>query len=328
MKQRVGRVPLLADFMAADSIDPEILANKKKNYAQFLIGEKEPVEINEYENRLLTFLAAELLNGKRRHELILLDDLLNQATVTEKELKQQLKDAGCLVDGATLASMRRVLDLTFYNKKAAPSRADYGGRPIVIFDQTTQNYQLNDELRDSLKNDAWFSRLWQDGIKTGLLRAKRYQADRRFTLGEKYTRKDVMRLVNNVVNTTAQSIGGYFFNEHDGVIFVTYHKAKNISRSIQYEDQFLNDHIMHYFSTGKRRLDSPDVKKFMDGQRRLSLFVKKSDADDDKTFYYLGTCRYMQGSARQEQHDGKPIVSMNLELDQPVPYTRYHSLID
>ncbi|MCQ5003422.1 DUF3427 domain-containing protein, partial [Escherichia coli] len=70
----------------------------------------------------LTFLDAELLNGKRRHELILLDDLLNQATVTEKELKQQLKDAGCLVDGATLASMRHVLDLTFYNKNAAPSR--------------------------------------------------------------------------------------------------------------------------------------------------------------------------------------------------------------
>ncbi|MCQ5017906.1 hypothetical protein NE474_16735, partial [Anaerostipes hadrus] len=58
-----GRVPLLADFMAADSIDPEILANKKKNYAQFLIGEKEPVAINDYENRLLTFLDAELLNG-------------------------------------------------------------------------------------------------------------------------------------------------------------------------------------------------------------------------------------------------------------------------
>ncbi|MFY4495431.1 DEAD/DEAH box helicase [Limosilactobacillus mucosae] len=328
MKQRVGRVPLLADFMAADSIDPEILANKKKNYAQFLIGEKEPVEINDYENRLLTFLDAELLNGKRRHELILLDDLLNQATVTEKELKQQLKAAGCLVDGATLASMRRVLDLTFYNKKAAPSRTDYGGRPVVIFDQAARIYRLNDELRNSLKNDAWFSRLWQDGIKTGLLRAKRYQADQRFTLGEKYTRKDVMRLVNNVVNTTAQNIGGYFFNEHDGVIFVTYHKAKNISRSIQYEDQFLNDHVMHYFSKGKRRLDSPDVKKFTDGRRRLALFVKKSDADDDKTFYYLGTCRYMPGSARQEQHDGKPIVSMNLELDQPVSYTRYHSLID
>ncbi|MCQ5167940.1 hypothetical protein NE645_18525, partial [Roseburia hominis] len=53
LAQRVGRVPLLADFMAADSIDPEILANKKKNYAQFLIGEKEPVAINDYENRLL-----------------------------------------------------------------------------------------------------------------------------------------------------------------------------------------------------------------------------------------------------------------------------------
>ncbi|MDF9446091.1 DUF3427 domain-containing protein, partial [Limosilactobacillus mucosae] len=96
--------------------------------------------------------------------------------------------------------------------------------------------------------------------------AKRYQADRQFTLGEKYTRKDVMRLINNQINTTAQNIGGYYFNDHDGAIFVTYHKSKEISRSIQYGDRFLNDHVMHYYSKNKRRLDSPDIHKFTDGR--------------------------------------------------------------
>ncbi|MFR0515074.1 DEAD/DEAH box helicase [Limosilactobacillus mucosae] len=328
MKFRVGRVPMLVDFMAADSIDPEILANKKKNYAQFLIGEKVPIELSDYENRVLTFLDAELLNGKRRHELMLLDDLLAQNTVTEEKLKQQLKEANCQVDESTMASMRRVLDLTFYNKNASPSRADYGGQPIVIFEPDMQCYRLNDELSQSLQNNPWFKKLWQDGIKTGLMRAERYRADQRFTLGEKYTRKDVMRLINNQINTTAQNIGGYYFNDHDGAIFVTYHKSKEISRSIQYGDRFLNDHVMHYYSKNKRRLDSPDIHKFTDGRHRMELFVKKSDADDDKTFYYLGNCHYMPGSAKQEEQTGNPIVSMNLVLEQPVAYTRYHSLID
>src|SRR5699024_10464425 len=71
IKQRVGRVPLLQDFYRANSIDPVILANKEKNYARFLKKVKAPGEVNEQEDRWLTFLAAELLNGKRPHELVL-----------------------------------------------------------------------------------------------------------------------------------------------------------------------------------------------------------------------------------------------------------------
>lgn len=38
----------------------------------------------------------------------------------------------------------------------------------------------------------------------------------------KYTRKDVMRQSNNITNVTAQNIGGYYFNDKYGMIFVTY----------------------------------------------------------------------------------------------------------
>lgn len=102
----------------------------------------------------------------------------------------------------------------------------------------------------------------------------------------------------------------------------------NISKSIQYEDRFLSDRILHYYSTNNRKLTSKEVQKFFTDKYRLLLFVKKSDADDNKDFYYLGTCSYIDSSARQENQDGKPIVSMNLRLDNRVNYHLYHLLTD
>ena len=82
MKKRVGRIPLLQDFIKFNSIDPVILSNKEKNYANFLIKMGEQINISDYENKILSFLDVELLNGKRRHELILLDLLINNSEIS------------------------------------------------------------------------------------------------------------------------------------------------------------------------------------------------------------------------------------------------------
>lgn len=137
-----------------------------------------------------------------------------------------------------------------------------------------------------------------------------------------------MRQSNNITNVTAQNIGGYYFNDKYGMIFVTYKKSMNISKSIQYEDRFLSDRILHYYPKNNRKLTSKEVQKFFTDKYRLLLFMKKSDADDNKDFYYLGTCSYIDSSARQENQDGKPIVSMNLRLDNRVNYHLYHLLTD
>lgn len=328
IKARVGRAPLLVDFYMANSVDPVIIANKKNNYAEFLLSEGEKIQLTEYENKVMTFVDRELLNGKRRHELLLLKRLLELRITTGKEVRHILEEDGCNTEAQTLASMQRILDLTFFNKNASPSRSDYGGKALVEWDSENETYSLNEEIWHALQTNEWFKRLWKDAIEAGLLRARKYKTATAFTVGEKYTRKDAMRLGNNEINVTAQNIGGYFFNEQNGFIFVTYNKSNKISESIRYEDTFVNDHTMHYYSKNNRRLTSPDIKKFTDGQRKLLMFVKRSDADDDKTFYYLGSCKYLSGSAKQEELDGKPIVSMDLELKTPVEYTLYHSIID
>lgn len=328
MKKRVGRVPLLQDFIKFNSIDPVILSNKEKNYANFLIKMGEQINISDYENKILSFLDVELLNGKRCHELILLDLLINNSEISMEKFDEALIKNHCLNNQEIIESVKRILSLSFYNENASPSRKDYGGKAIVEYNDKNNQYILNSEIQYSLKKNKDFRQLWIDGIRTGLSRSQRYDSDKLFTIGEKYTRKDVMRQSNNITNVTAQNIGGYYFNDKYGMIFVTYKKSMNISKSIQYEDRFLSDRILHYYSKNNRKLTSKEVQKFFTDKYRLLLFMKKSDADDNKDFYYLGTCSYIDSSARQENQDGKPIVSMNLRLDNRVNYHLYHLLTD
>ena len=328
MKKRVGRIPLLQDFIKFNSIDPVILSNKEKNYANFLIKMGEQINISDYENKILSFLDVELLNGKRRHELILLDLLINNSEISMEKFDEALIKNHCLNNQEIIESVKRILSLSFYNENASPSRKDYGGKAIVEYNDKNNQYVLNSEIQYSLKKNKDFRQLWIDGIRTGLSRSQRYDSDKLFTIGKKYTRKDVMRQSNNITNVTAQNIGGYYFNDKYGMIFVTYKKSMNISKSIQYEDRFLSDRILHYYSKNNRKLTSKEVQKFFTDKYRLLLFMKKSDADDNKDFYYLGTCSYIDSSARQENQDGKPIVSMNLRLDNRVNYHLYHLLTD
>ena len=323
IKQRVGRVPLLQDFYRANSIDPVILANKEKNYARFLKKVKAPGEVNEQEDRWLTFLAAELLNGKRPHELVLLRDLLKQATVSGPALVTELKARGAATDEATLTSMRQVLTLQFFSEKAAPNRSGYGGEPLISWEAASDQYRLNDHLKQRLQANEFFARLWADGITTGLLRGKRYVGAAPFVIGEKYTRKDSLRLINHHQNLTPLNIGGYVFTKQAGLIFITYDKVDDIRKSIAYKDRFLDEQHMHYYSKNNRRLDSKEIAKFCSGDYDLHMFVQKSGAEDNKTFYYLGTAQYVPNSAQEETLDGKPLVSMNLALDHPVSHQLY-----
>ena len=255
-------------------------------------------------------------------------NILNQEMINEENTIYEIRYDFDLNNQEIIESVKRILSLSFYNENASPSRKDYGGKAIVEYNDKNNQYILNSEIQYSLKKNKDFRQLWIDGIRTGLSRSQRYDSDKLFTIGEKYTRKDVMRQSNNITNVTAQNIGGYYFNDKYGMIFVTYKKSMNISKSIQYEDRFLSDRILHYYSKNNRKLTSKEVQKFFTDKYRLLLFMKKSDADDNKDFYYLGTCSYIDSSARQENQDGKPIVSMNLRLDNRVNYHLYHLLTD
>ena len=103
LKNRIGRVPYLYDFVSNHSIDPVVIVDKYSNYYQFLLKMKEEVPVlSDYENKVLTMLSLEVLNGKRKHEIILLDLLLHQEKVKYDEYLDHLKELNCQIDDATI----------------------------------------------------------------------------------------------------------------------------------------------------------------------------------------------------------------------------------
>jgi hypothetical protein len=153
---------------------------------------------------------------------------------------------------------------------------------------------------------------------------KRYSEG--FQLYQKYSRKDVFRILNWDKNPVAQNVGGYIIStdKTNCPIFVNYHKEENISSTTKYEDKFLNNLEFQWMSKSNRTLLSNDVVTIKNHQSglRIPLFVKKSN-DEGTEFYYLGDVTPNADSFEQKTMEndlGKkvPVVQLIFKLNQPV----------
>ncbi len=323
LKQRLGRVPSLLDFHRLAVADPLVVATAgtAKNYGQFLAKMGEELTLADYQQRVLTFLTAELLNGKRRQELLLLSALLNEGELGQTAYRQQLAAAGCLADEATLTSVARVLSLDYFAERARPTRHDYGDQPIVV--ATPRGYRWGPAMAKALTTPA-FIRLVADAVATGLALAEQYRPDQPFTIGKKYTRKDAVRLINNPKNLNAQIISGYYFTNlatglREGLFFVSYHKRPGIKRSKDYQNDFLGDSALRFFLNARDlKPAAKNVRRLTGGGDRLHLFVQHSNSRDQQSYYYLGTCHYQPGSLVELPVSGQPRLAVTLALDTPL----------
>lgn len=115
LKNKLGRVPLLFDFYQYGSVAPIVFAQNHglASYADFLGKMGEDVNLSKYENEVLSFVTKELLNGKRIHELLLLEMLLEQDIVKQEDYLAQLKRHHAYVNDELLASVDAILSLDF-----------------------------------------------------------------------------------------------------------------------------------------------------------------------------------------------------------------------
>ena len=156
MKNRIGRVPYLYDFVSNHSIDPVVIVDHYSNYYQFLLKMKEEVPVlSTYENKALMMLSLELLNGKRKHEMILLDLLLHQGKVKYDDYLTHLTEVNCSINHATIDSVKRILNLSFFTQAY---KTKYGEKPIIILHED-QYFMFNEAIRGSL-NTMSTSNFW------------------------------------------------------------------------------------------------------------------------------------------------------------------------
>lgn len=331
LKNRIGRIPYFYDFVQNHSIDPVVIASKYKNYYQFLLKMKEQIPVlNAYEDGVLAMFSIELLNGKRKHELILLDLLLGNERVSYEDYLEELKESNCRIDDATLDSVDGVLDLSFFTQA---DRKKYGNEPIVILNE--QNYYaFNNKIQDSLQSNEYFKHLLHDVLQSAQKKSKRYDPNKLLTLYEKYSRKDACKLLN-WNSDESSTMYGYKPKHNTCPIFVTYHKNDEVEASVDYGDEFISPQILKWYTRSNRTLESGEVQKIIHAEENNSdihIFVKKDD-DEGTGFYYLGEAIPDKQTVEQDKMEDKkgkeiPVVHMNMVMEQPIDAMLYHYIVD
>lgn len=319
LRNRLGKVPTLYDFLRFESVDPVILATEEGNYPTLIQKLfKQATALSAMELAALTLLSNEALAAKRPHELLLLRTLLTEGPVTHARIREVMDEAGALATPLHVRSAIRTLTLEFHNeaeqrKYAHPLVAVNGGA-VSLTESFVRSYVGSPDFADAV----------DDILLTGLeLIGGRYEAARSFTAGRQYSRKDACRMLCWESSGAASTIYGYKVDRPTATcpIFVTYHKSADVSSSTAYEDRLLDRQTMEWFSKSKRTLSSPDVAPIAGNQVRSFVFAKKEDADGSG-HYFLGEA--VASNAEQAQmENGLPVVRMHLRFDAPIDHAVY-----
>ncbi len=192
------------------------------------------------------------------------------------------------------------------------------------FKAMLEQSQFKEYLLDSINysiyhfNQTFDHEKWEDG----------------FVLYNKYSRKDVFRILNVKENPVAQNVGGYLVspdNKHCP-IFVNYHKEEDISESTKYEDKFITNKVFDWMSKSNRNLESNDVQSIIGnkGSIRLPLFIKKNN-DEGAEFYYMGDVipekdKVEQTTMNNDKGQKVSVVKFRFTLNRPVSDVMYNYL--
>jgi hypothetical protein len=319
IRNRVGHVPMLFDFLRFESVDPIVLATRAGSYPELLAKLKiERNELTPYESRVLGVVSRELLTAKRSNELLLLRQLMADERISRDSIEAIFQNAAVASDEATVSSAIRSLTLEF---NTASELQSFGVERLAEFD-AEGHLRLTHAFVRAYGESATFQRHLDDVIQTGLaLIGSRYRADRPFTPERQYSRKDASRLLNWSTNMYS-TIYGYRVDPTTLTcpLFVTLHKSGDVSASTAYEDSLIDTNSMVWYSRSKRTTQSSDTKPIVENSVDLHVFAKKDDAEGSD-FYYLGQATSTNAvDTTMSAGDGKPlsVVRMELRFSEPI----------
>lgn len=350
LKYKLGRAPMMMDFIDLGYRDPFAYVKYSKSFFSFAQGlELDLVgALSQNEEILLQVFSNEINNGKRVGESIILNELLkndNDGLNVEK-LKEIIKDNHQYTPTyTTIESLLHNLNFKFFTKNhdgQLKSISDIYGFNIITRDGNT--IQWHSDFIPYLSNDV-FKRYLKDSAQYSIHRyTEHHNIDEYysgFQLYKKYSRKDVFRILNWETNPNPQIVGGYKISSDQSncPIFVTYHKEDDIADTIQYEDYFINESEFHWMSKNGKTLESPDVSaiKNHNNKMRIPLFIKKNNDEGDGTqknkkgveFYYMGDVTPMDDSFKQTtMPGGASVVSLIFKMKTPVKRNMYKYLLD
>lgn len=326
LKNKIGHQPTVIDFKTdQDIMDPLIIFSKYNHYIEFLQKIKElDIIISDRDHRILAFISQEISEGKRVQETLLLLDTM-EGPVNIREFQMKLIKEGYHMTDQTMDSIIGVLTHGFFKSQ----EQEKYGYPLLELDGDMLT--ITKDFKDTLEIGIIKEQI-EDALELSLLNSKAYNQSEQLTLSNKYGRKDVCRLLN-WDKDEASTMYGYKNKHGTCPIFITYHKNDEIEDTIKYEDQFLDQHTLKWFTRSNRTLRSKEIRSILDGHQKdklpIYIFVKKDD-DEGRNFYYLGKADIDYDSLAETtmngSKDGKPVVTMNMMLEHTLDYEIYKYL--
>ncbi|MWW24056.1 DUF3427 domain-containing protein [Algibacter lectus] len=341
LKSRIGRIPMMMDFVINDSRDPYLYVNHSKSYFNFLSKTEKDFgsTLSEIQIKLLELFSKEINNSKRVEESIILKETIASGVYNVKTLKTEIRDKyNYNISEATINSCVSNINFEFIREKK-------DGKLVSVKDIYNLNilklenniFSLKNEFK-TLLNDSNFKYFLLDTIEYSIYNFnKNFDTNKwnnGFHLYRKYSRKDVFRILNFSENPVAQNVGGYLVSPDNKYcpIFVNYHKEEDISESTKYEDEFVNQKEFDWMSKSNRKTESKDVQSILgnNGAIRLPLFIKKNN-DEGTDFYFMGDIKPQKKSVEQTEMNsdsGKKVsvVKIRFDLENPVPDSMYKYL--
>lgn len=341
LKYKLGRIPMMMDFIEHGSRDPFLYIEYSKSLFNFICRVEKDFHhsLSEKEVKLLGFFSSEINNAKRVEESIILDEVIKNDSYSISHLKKVISDRyKYQVSNETIDSCLNNLNFKFIREKSDGRLLSLNEIYDLNLISLKENvFELTPAFKTILENDI-FRRHLQDLIGYSIYKFDSVYSQTSwfdgFCLYQKYSRKDVFRILNVGTNPVAQNVGGYLVdpdNKHCP-IFVNYHKDEDISESTKYEDEFINNKEFTWMSKSNRKLESNDVQSILGnrGNIRLPLFIKKNN-DEGIEFYYMGDIEPIKDKIEQTSMNtdtGKEtsVVKIIFSLNSAIPNEMYQYL--
>lgn len=355
LKYKLGRIPSLYDFAINGDFNPEIILNHSRFdcYYTFLdyVDKDYESTLAEEELATLRFISKKLVKGIRPHELVILSCLKYNRYFTVAQVEEYLKDKyGLENQFESIKSAINVLSMNFYRKETSD---DYQANTIQFitdedfdierlffnFDKNVYKdlknnkdykFEASDLFKRCLANPTYLNHL-NDSLKYGFYKYGNVYNDLNpFKLYEKYSREDVLRILNWERFMNGQNIGGYKIKYNTCPIFVTYNKKEDISETINYEDHFIDKETFNWMSRNNRKTSSPELEPIINyNGLDIELFIQKSN-DEGIEFYYIGQLTPLTYKQVYRTIDGKehPIVNFKFKINTEVKDELYSYFVN
>ncbi|MEI8199114.1 MAG: DEAD/DEAH box helicase [Eubacteriales bacterium] len=318
LKDKLGHIPSIIDFYDYSEIDPLLFISYAGTYHHFLkmIEPEYKISLSEQEENTMEFISSLLANGKRPQELLALKHLLTHDSISFNVLLELMyTNYQISLNESTYESSIRLLEKKFINTQTEKKK--YMDVDLI---QTIGGgiYKRSPNFYSQICHSEFYQTI-SDLIDLGL---RRYidlfcGAEDNLVLYQKYSRKDVCRLLNWEQDDSS-TIYGYKIKYGTCPIFVTYDKKDDISESTKYNDKFIDPKNFSWMtrSSGNWRQESDEIMKFKSTGLKIYLFVKKSDGEGTD-FYYMGKIKPII-AAEAINTNGKPIMNIKMELEHSV----------